>query len=122
MAACLSRDCLRQRIVAIRSATGSVHRTRLAGSLAVLDNDRLDLAVARGAAYYGMVRRGEGVKIVASLARTYYIGVESEPPDGVSCLVPGSAEPGQTIELTDRSSTCSCPSRWSFRSIRRAFA
>ena len=26
----------------------------------VLDNDRLDLAVARGAAYYGMVRRGKG--------------------------------------------------------------
>ena len=48
---------------------------------AVLDNDRLDLAVARGAAYYGMVRRGEGVKIVASLARTYYIGVESRRPD-----------------------------------------
>jgi len=43
----------------------------------VLDNDRLDLAVARGAAYYGMVRRGEGVRIAAGLARTYYIGVES---------------------------------------------
>jgi hypothetical protein len=26
---------------------------------AVLDHDRLELAVARGAAYYGMVRRGE---------------------------------------------------------------
>ncbi len=80
-------------------------------ALLVLDNDRLDLAVARGAAYYGMVRRGEGVKIVASLARTYYIGVESEtetaarqeprPPDAL-CLVPGSAEPGQDIELADR--------------------
>jgi len=44
----------------------------------VLDNERLDLAVARGAAYYGMVRRGEGVRIAAGLARTYYIGVESE--------------------------------------------
>ena len=43
----------------------------------VLDNDRLDLAVARGAAYYGMVRRGEGVRIAASLARTYYIGIDS---------------------------------------------
>ncbi len=42
----------------------------------VLDNDRLDLAVARGAAYYGMVRRGLGVRIAAGLARTYYIGVE----------------------------------------------
>jgi hypothetical protein len=80
-------------------------------ALQVLDNDRLDLAVARGAAYYGMVRRGEGVKIVASLARTYYIGVESPPesptpsPESHSsalCLVPGSAEPGQDIELADR--------------------
>ncbi len=42
----------------------------------VLDNDRLDLAVARGAAYYGMVRRGRGVRIAAGLARTYYIGVD----------------------------------------------
>ncbi|HEY2411245.1 MAG TPA: Hsp70 family protein [Pirellulaceae bacterium] len=78
----------------------------------VLDNDRLDLAVARGAAYYGMVRRGEGVKIAASLARTYYIGVEAElvgqrnategVPYSALCLVPGNAEPGQTIELADR--------------------
>ena len=43
----------------------------------VLDNERLDLAVARGAAYYGMVRRGQGVRIAAGLARTYYIGVET---------------------------------------------
>jgi hypothetical protein len=49
----------------------------------VLDNERLDLAVARGAAYYGMVRRGEGVRIAAGLARTYYIGVESAA-DGVA--------------------------------------
>ena len=45
----------------------------------VLENPRLDLAVARGAAYYGMVRRGEGVRIAAGLARTYYIGVETGP-------------------------------------------
>ena len=44
----------------------------------MLDNDRLDLAVARGAAYYGMVRRGLGVRIAAGLARTYYIGVEGK--------------------------------------------
>jgi len=67
----------------------------------VLDNDRLDLAVARGAAYYGMVRRGLGVRIAANLARSYYIGVESDPPAAV-CLVPGNAEPGQTIETPER--------------------
>ena len=48
----------------------------------VLDNDRLDLAVARGAAYYGMVRRGLGVRIAAGLARTYYIGVGGKDDGG----------------------------------------
>ncbi len=67
----------------------------------VLDNDRLDLAVARGAAYYGMVRRGEGVKIAANLARSYYIRVAGDQPS-VVCLVPGSAEPGQDIAIADR--------------------
>ena len=67
----------------------------------VLDHDRLDLAVARGAAYYGMVRRGEGVRIVANLARSYYIGVQSDPPSAV-CLVPGCAQAGEDIALTDR--------------------
>ncbi len=54
----------------------------------VLAGDRPDLAVARGAAYYGMVRRGEGVRIAAGLARTYYIGVGRE----AEAAVPGAAE------------------------------
>ena len=41
------------------------------------------------------------MRIAAGLARTYYIGVESEPPVAV-CLVPGNAEPGQEIALTQR--------------------
>ncbi|HYE21631.1 MAG TPA: Hsp70 family protein [Tepidisphaeraceae bacterium] len=45
----------------------------------LLENDRLDLAVARGAAYYGMVRRGHGVRISGGLARTYYLGVDTQP-------------------------------------------
>ena len=49
----------------------------------VLDNPRLDLAVAQGAAYYGMVRRGKGVSISANLARSYYIGVAGERPCAV---------------------------------------
>ncbi len=68
----------------------------------VLANDRLDLAVAHGAAYYGMVRRGEGVRIAAGLARAYFIGVESDPPEAV-CLAPAGAEPGQEIDLAGRS-------------------
>ncbi len=67
----------------------------------LLDNERLDLAVAYGAAYYGAVRRGRGVRIAAALARTYYLGVESDPPAAI-CLVPGNAETGQTIDLVER--------------------
>ena len=62
----------------------------------LLDNDRLDLAVARGAAYYGMVRRDQGVRIAASLARSYYIDIGDQK---AICLVPGNAEAGQTLEL-----------------------
>ncbi|WP_425397505.1 Hsp70 family protein [Aeoliella sp.] len=64
----------------------------------VLDHARLDLAVARGAAYYGMVRRGEGVGITATLARSYYVGVGGERPMAV-CLAPGSAAAGQDFEI-----------------------
>lgn len=67
----------------------------------VLDNDRLDLAVARGAAYYGMVRRGEGVRITANAARSYYVGVESQPPSAV-CLLPGDAAPGYDQQMPGR--------------------
>ena len=64
-----------------------------------LENDRLDLAVARGAAYYGMVRRDEGVSIAASLARSYYIGIG----DGQAvCIMPGSAQSGQSYRLQEQ--------------------
>ena len=75
----------------------------------VLENDRLDLAVARGAAYYGLVRRGQGVKIAAGLARTYYVGVatgaenaESPTTQSAVCLLPAGVEEGQTLDLRER--------------------
>ncbi|WP_231615707.1 hsp70 family protein [Novipirellula artificiosorum] len=60
----------------------------------VLSSPRLDLAVSQGAAYYAMVRRGQGVRIAANLGRSYYMQVESDPPRGL-CLIPGKAEAGQ---------------------------
>ncbi len=62
----------------------------------------LDLAVARGAAYYGHVRRGSGVRIRGGTARAYYVGVESampavpgfEPPVQALCLAPFGMEEG----------------------------
>ena len=51
----------------------------------VLENDLPDLAVARGAAYYARVRRGEGIRIGAGAARSYYIEVDAPEPT-VLCL------------------------------------
>ena len=70
----------------------------------VLANERLDLAVAHGAAYYGMVRRGVGIRIAAGLARTYYIGAESAERNEATavCLLPAGIEAGQEVNLADR--------------------
>ncbi|MFI4876852.1 MAG: Hsp70 family protein, partial [Blastopirellula sp. JB062] len=72
--------------------------------LQVLDNDRLDLAVARGAAYYGLVRRGQGVRIAANLARTYYVGVgqDDQGKPQALCVLPATTQPGEEIDLQAR--------------------
>ncbi len=45
-----------------------------------LESSDLDLAVAHGAAYYGQVRRGRGVRIKGGVARSYYVGLETAAP------------------------------------------
>ncbi len=67
----------------------------------------LDLAVARGAAYYGYVRRGRGVRIRGGTAFAYYVAVESampavpgvEPPVQALCVAPFGMEEGTEAEL-----------------------
>lgn len=61
-----------------------------------------ELAVARGAAYFGVVRRGGGVRITAGLARTYYIGVESAGEIKALCLAPAGLQEGQSADLSGR--------------------
>lgn len=63
-----------------------------------LSGNRLDLAVAQGAAYFGQVRRGAGVRIDASLAKTYYLQIESEPPRAM-CIMPAQAQSGERFLL-----------------------
>jgi hypothetical protein len=72
----------------------------------LLNNEAVDSsvesAVARGAAYYGSVRRGTGLRIRAGSARTYYIGWRSD--DGLQgiCVLPAGVEEGATLPLLDR--------------------
>ena len=73
----------------------------------LLEGADLDLAVARGAAYYGYVRRGRGVRIRGGTAKSYYVGVESampavpgmEPPIEALCIAPFGMEEGTQAEL-----------------------
>jgi molecular chaperone DnaK (HSP70) len=68
----------------------------------ILENSDLDLAVARGAAYYSYVRAtGSGVLVRGGLPRTYYIALGA-PTDGkfsAVTLVPRGAEEGTTLEI-----------------------
>ncbi len=66
----------------------------------VLDGERLDLAVAYGAAYFARVKRGQGVEIEAKLACSYYLQVSTDPPTAI-CIVPGSASPGDRFVMDE---------------------
>ncbi|NNN52686.1 Hsp70 family protein [Vibrio sp. 2-2(9)] len=67
----------------------------------------LDLAVASGAAYYGSVRRGQGVRIRGGIASAYYVGIESAmpaipgmaPPMEALCVAPFGMEEGSSVDV-----------------------
>jgi hypothetical protein len=82
-------DALRNRLLGVLGAWAKSAKADATRELAGAD---LDLAVARGAAYYGLVKRGRGVRIRGGTARAYYIGVETNMP-----AVPGFAPPIKAI-------------------------
>ena len=67
----------------------------------------LDLSVARGAAYYGWVRQGHGIRIRGGTAHSYYVGIEAsvpavpgfEPPLRALCVAPFGMEEGTRAEI-----------------------
>ena len=76
----------------------------------LLDGANLDLAVARGAAYFGYINgSGRGMRIRGGTAQSYYIGVESnmpaipgmEPPISALCLAPFGMEEGTEAAVPD---------------------
>ncbi len=69
----------------------------------VLTNISLDLAVAQGAAYYGVVRRGEGIRIGGGTARSFYVGLEtSQAEKPWLCVVPRDSQEGEEITIAGR--------------------
>ncbi len=78
-----------------------------APTVRLLEGADLDLAVARGGAYYGYVRLGGGVRIRGGTAAAYYVGVESAmpavpgfpPPLRLLCVAPFGMEEGTEAPL-----------------------
>ncbi|MDB6041310.1 MAG: Chaperone protein DnaK, partial [Verrucomicrobiales bacterium] len=69
----------------------------------LLEHHSLDLAVARGAAYYGLVRRGIGQRITGGAARSFYVGLEGTDGKKMAlCVAPRGQEEGETVELRAR--------------------
>ena len=80
----------------------------------VLANSDLDLAVALGASYYGLAKKGYGIRVSSGSARAYYLGVfvgvrtpgnesaHSHPPEEAICLVERGMAEGTKNELDDK--------------------
>ncbi len=81
-----------------------------ADSARLLEGADLDLAVAKGASYFGSVRMGKGVRIRGGIASGYYVGIESSmpavpgmPPQMQAlCVAPFGLEEGSAVEVKDR--------------------
>jgi len=95
---------LRQRLVDVLNGWFDA---AAADGVRVLSGGDPEHAVARGAAYYGLARRGRGVRIRGGTARAYYIGIETampavpghRPPIKALCVVPHGLEEGSEVEL-----------------------
>ncbi len=84
------------------------HRFSRKSGPACLDNREMDLAVSLGAAYYGMVKAGIGVRVGSGSPRSFYVGVgtgdshDSSHAKQAVCLVERGLEEGSAITLPDR--------------------
>lgn len=100
----MKADLIRQRVLSV------LNHWRTGKEMRELPSVDLDLAVARGAAYYGLARRGRGIRIRGGTARPYYIGIESAMPSvpGIPtpmkalCVVPFGMEEGTEAEIREK--------------------
>jgi hypothetical protein len=101
---------LRDRVVEVLNSWLRQEGFDALGAEQILEAPDLEHAVARGAAYYGRVRGGRGVRIRSGASRTYYIGIESampavpgmEAPLKALCVVPFGMEEGTEATITGR--------------------
>lgn len=74
-----------------------------------INSGDFDLSVAKGAAYFGLAKKGKGVRIKGGLERSYYVAIESSMPaiPGMPapmkalCLAPKGTEEGTRVTIED---------------------
>lgn len=94
----------------IRQAIRSRFRLVDEGVPRVLENPHLDLAVAIGASYYGLVKAGHGVRVGSGSPRAYYLGLGAASGSGAQesaggkaiCLIERGMHEGADIRVPDR--------------------
>jgi molecular chaperone DnaK (HSP70) len=94
---------VRQRLIGVLS-------NWIGSPVKALSGEDLMHAVARGSAYYGVARKGKGVRIRGGISRSYYIGVESSRP-----AVPGIPAPIKALTVAqfgmEEGTSAAVPSR-----------
>jgi molecular chaperone DnaK (HSP70) len=85
----MKADPVRERI---KETLSSWQGQEISTSIKEIDTKDFDLSVARGAVYYGMARRGEGIRIRSGLGKSYYIGIAASMP-----AVPGMPAPTRAL-------------------------
>ena len=66
----------------------------------VLTNNKLDLAVAIGAAYFHLVQRGEGIQIGGGIPRSYYLEIKQHQGKKKGlCILPFASRQQQFFEI-----------------------
>jgi molecular chaperone DnaK (HSP70) len=103
----MKAPAVRRRILEV---IGSWDQGETPSTLREIASPHFDLAVARGAVYYGLARRGQGVRIRYGLNKSYYIGIAASMPavPGIPaptkalCVAPFGMEEGSRLQLEGR--------------------
>jgi molecular chaperone DnaK (HSP70) len=88
----------------IRQAIGRWFGSKDADLPQILENKNPELAVGIGAAYYGLVKQGQGVRVGSGSPRSYYLGVCVKDEEIVSkavCVVERGLDEGSVIDLPE---------------------
>ena len=100
-------ETIRKQVISVMSSWA---KPGAASNVREIETTDFELTVARGAAYYGLARRGRGVRIRGGLSKAYYIGVAASlpsvpgmpPPIKALCVAPFGMEEGTETMLEDQ--------------------